>query len=173
MDGRTVSTATDIEAFLAKYSPEVAAQLCDARAHLARHFPRGFELVYDNYNALVFAYAASDRASDAVVSVAGYPKWVTLFFLHGASLPDPSGLLEGKGAQVRSVRLAPPSRLLEPAVQALIKAAKAGHTGFGAAPKLSTLVKSVSAKQRERKPAPAKPAGKASKATPLRRRPAK
>lgn len=141
-----------IDAFLAKYSTDVAAQLQAARAHLSKHFTRGFELVYDNYNALVFAYASSEKSTDAVVSVAGYPQWVTLFFLHGATLPDPTGILEGKGSQVRSVRLAPPSRLREPAVQALIKAAKASKPEFSGAPKLSTVIKSVSAKQRDRKP---------------------
>ena len=159
-----MSTSADIEGFLAKYSADVAAQLQGARAHLATHFPQGFELVYDNYNALVFAFASSERASDAVVSVAGYPMWVTLFFLHGTSLPDPEGVLQGQGSQVRSVRLSPSSRLLEPAVQTLIQAAKANNPGFASAPQLSTLIKSVSSKQRERKPASPKPARKAAQA---------
>jgi hypothetical protein len=60
-----------IAGFLAKYTPEIAGQLREARKHLAKHFPRGFELVYDNYNALVFAYAPTERASDAILSIAG------------------------------------------------------------------------------------------------------
>lgn len=167
--GPTLNTSADIDAFLAKYSADVAAQLREARAHVSKHFPQGFELVYDNYNALVFAFASSERASDAVVSVAGYPKWVTLFFLQGATLPDPTGVLEGKGSQVRSVRLSPPSRLLEPAVQALIKAAKANNPGFGSAPKLATLIRSVSTTQRDRKPTPEKTSRKVGKANQAKR----
>ncbi|MGA9342365.1 MAG: DUF1801 domain-containing protein [Rhodanobacteraceae bacterium] len=148
-----------IGAFLGKYLPEIAMQLQSVREHLAGHFPRGFELIYDNYNALVFGFASSQRASDAIVSVAGYPKWVTLFFFQGTRLPDPTGILEGEGAQVRSIRLQPPARLLEPAVQDLIRAAKdaAGPT-LEEAPPLTTIIKSVSARQRARRPAAAKKA---------------
>ena len=139
--------------FLAKYTTEIARQLQAAREHLALHFPRGFELVYDNYNAFVFAFATSERASDAVLSVAGYPKWVTLFFANATRLSDPSNVLEGSGSQFRSVRLLPPFRLHEPAVQELIKAAKAAvATELQAAPPLSTVVKLVSSKQRPRRP---------------------
>ena len=165
---RAKAPVAQIDGFLAKYSPEIASQLQAARRHLAAHFPRGFELVYDNYNALVFAIASSERASDAILSVASYPQWVTLFFFRGIDLPDPTGILEGDGAQVRSVRLQPPGKLHEPAVQALVAAAKAAAgPALEAAPALSTIVKSVSARQRERRPrADAKtssPRGKRSK----------
>jgi hypothetical protein len=93
-----MTTAAQISRFLARYTPEIAAQLQAAREHLASHFPHGVELVYDNYNALVFGIASSERASDVIVSVAGYPKWVTLFFFHGVDLPDPTRILEGSGA---------------------------------------------------------------------------
>lgn len=146
-----------ITEFLAKYTPEIAAQLQAVREHLTRHFPRGFELVYDNYNALVFAFSSSERASDAILSVAGYPKWVTLFFAQGTTLADPANVLEGSGTQFRSIRLQPLDRLTEPAVQQLIKAAmEAAGAQLESAPPLATLVKSVSAKQRARKPAPRK-----------------
>jgi hypothetical protein len=48
------ATENQIAAFLAKYSPAIEAELIDARARLRAFFPRGFELVFDNYNALVF-----------------------------------------------------------------------------------------------------------------------
>lgn len=148
-----------ISDFVAKYTPDIAAQLCEAREHLVTHFPRGFELVYDNYNALVFAFAATERATDAIVSVAGYPKWVTLFFAKATALEDPHHILEGQGTQFRSVRLQPLSRLYEPAVQALVMSAKAASASLlDAAPPLTTVIKSVSAKQRPRKPAPTKKA---------------
>jgi hypothetical protein len=153
-----MAQARKVAGFLAKYTPEIAVQLQEAREHLAKHFPRGFELVYDNYNALVFAFASSERASDAILSVAGYPKWVTLFFAEGIKLNDPSRVLEGRGSKFRSVRLQPPSRLREAAVQELICAAKArAGSQLEAAPPLNTIVKSVSVKQRARRPASVKP----------------
>lgn len=145
---------SQIDTFLGKYTPEIEAQLRDARSRLRALFPRGFELVFDNYNALVFAISPTERAPDAFVSVAGYPKWVTLFFLHGAELHDPAGLLEGQGKQVRSIRLRAPADLNTPAVEALIsQAAFPRESAFLAAPPLTTVVKSALAKQRPRRPA--------------------
>ena len=143
-----------IAAFLAKYSPAIESQLKDARRRLRAFFPRGFELVFDNYNALVFGIGPTERASDAFVSIAGYPRWVTLFFLHGSALHDPSGLLEGQGKQVRSIRLAHASQMNQAGVEALIAQAVLPYRAvLAAAPVLTTVVKAVVAKQRPRRPA--------------------
>jgi hypothetical protein len=148
------SVESQIAALLGKYAPEIEAQLRDARARLRAHFPRGHELVYDNYNALVFGISPTERTSDAFVSVAGYPKWVTLFFLHGTWLADPMGLLEGQGVQVRSVRLKSPADIDAPPVAELIAQAALAHQAlFAVAPPLATVIKSASAKQRPRRPA--------------------
>lgn len=153
MTASAPSTESRIEALLAKYSPEVAAQLGSARARLRARFPRGHELVYDNYNALVFAISPTGRTSDAFVSIAGYPRWVTLFFLHGKQLADPQGLLEGQGKQVRSIRLAGPADIDAPAVVELIAQATLDHQALlAAAPALATTIKSVSKRQRPRRP---------------------
>ena len=143
-----------IDEFLAKYSREVGSELRAAREHLRSLFPRGYELIYDNYNALVFGFSPTERTSEAFLSVAGYPKWVTLFFLRGIDLHDPGGLLQGSGKQVRSVRLRTARQLSEPAVKALIAQALEPHRKalLGAGP-LETIIKSVSAKQRPRRPA--------------------
>jgi len=159
-----VSTSTvesQISGFLAKYTPAIEAQLREARTRLRAMFPRGFELVFDNYNALVFGISATGRTPDSFLSVAGYPKWVTLFFLHGADLHDPSGLLEGEGKQIRGVRLKDPADINAAAVQALIAQAVLPYEpAFLAAPALTTVVKSVSAKQRPRRPASASSASR-------------
>jgi hypothetical protein len=147
-----------IDVFLARYTPEIAAELRQARARLRAAFPRGVEMVYDNYNALVFCIGAAAHRSAAFISVAGYPRWVTLFFLPGTGLDDPSGLLEGTGSLVRSVRLKSAADLDRPEVAALIAQAIRPHAvALAAAPALTTVVKSVSPRQRPRRPAaPAK-----------------
>ena len=152
-------TATErrIEAFVAKYAPAIAAQLRDARQRLRAHFPRGVEMVFDNYNALVFGIGPTDRSRESFISIAGYPKWVTLFFLDGASLHDPEGLLEGDGKQVRGIRLKSPADMDAPGVAALIAQAIAPHReALAVAPPLSTVVKMEVEKQRPRRPASAK-----------------
>jgi len=144
-----------IASFLAKFSPSMEAQLKEARQRLRAFFPRGFELVFDNYNALVFGISSTERASDAFISIAGYPKWVTLFFLNGTALNDPHRLLEGQGKQVRSIRLTNPSQLNVPEVDALIsQAILPCRPALLAAPPLATMVKMVVAKQRPRRPSP-------------------
>ena len=92
-----------IDRFLAKYDPAIEKEGRAARRVLRKAMPTAFELVYDNYNALVFAFGASERAGDILMSIALYPRWVTLFFLHGATLDDPESLLEGSGKTIRGV----------------------------------------------------------------------
>jgi hypothetical protein len=149
-----VTSSQKIAGFLRKYPPAIASQLRAARRQLKAFMPRGFELVYDNYNALAFGFSPSSRPSDAVLSIVGYPKWITLFFLKGAGLPDPEALLEGSGSRVRSIRLSSAKDLLSPEVRALVRTAlERASPPFSSAPKMSTVVRSVSMKQRPRRPA--------------------
>lgn len=147
-----VSVEQEIAGFLAKYSPEVSHELSSARSLLRSMFPKGHELVYDNYNALVFAFSATTSSTQAFLSVAGYPKWVNLFFSHGVDLKDPQGLLQGSGSRVRSIRLRSAEQIMEPSVQALVLQAIEPHReALAKAAELSTTVKSISAKQRARR----------------------
>jgi hypothetical protein len=151
-DART--PAAQLEGFLSRFLPDVAAEARAARARLRKLVPGATELVYDNYNALVIGFCPSERASDAVLSLAVYPRWVTLFFLqNGPQLPDPEGLLTGSGTVVRQVRLASAADLGKPAIRALIGAAlrQAGARFDPKAPR-RLVIKSVSAKQRPRRP---------------------
>ena len=142
-----------IAAFLDKYTPTIATQLRDARQRLRARFPRGVEMVFDNYNALVFGIGPTDQSRDSFISIAGYPKWVTLFFLNGADLHDPDGLLQGDGKQVRGIRLKTAADLDSPAVAALIAQAIAAHCdALADAPPLATVIKMEVEKQRPRRP---------------------
>lgn len=142
-----------ITSFLEKYDPRISCVLSVVRAHLRAKVPRGYELVYDNYNALVFAFGSSERASDIVMSVAGYPQWVTLFFADGNVLKDPNQLLQGDGKKIRGIRLSDDVTLDRPEVLAIIAQVMAPMAAkLDAAPPLTTIIKSVSAKQRSRRP---------------------
>jgi hypothetical protein len=147
------STSSQVAEFIAKFSPSVAAQFRGARKHVRALFPRGYELVYDNYNAFGCGYSTTPRSSGVLISVVAYPRWVTLFFFYGKGLADPEKLLQGTGARIRSVRLDPPELLESKAVRALlIQAIAQFKDELAAAPKISTCVKSVVAKQRPRRP---------------------
>jgi len=153
---RQASASAQIKRSLAKYSPAIAAAVQIARRHLKRSVPRGYELVYDGYNTLAFGFSPTSQASGAIVSIAAYPKWVTLFFLHGKGLEDPHRLLQGSGARVRSIRLDPIGLLEAQPVQDLLARALAPHKkALSVAPLIRPLVKSVAVKQRPRRPPPA------------------
>lgn len=112
-------------------------------------------MVYDNYNFLVVGYGPSERASEAVLSIAFAPRWITLCFLQGGPrLPDPDKLLRGSGNVVRNVRLLSARDLSSAPVRALIDVALLRAAvpivprGRG-----KLVIKSISTKQRPRRPA--------------------
>ena len=144
----------EVESFIAKFTPALQVRVRDARAKLRSLFPRGYELVFDNYNALVFGIGPTDRTTSSFISIAAYPRWITLFFLHGKDLDDPTGLLEGEGKQIRSVRLVEPSTFDDAAVRALIAQAIAPQAAaLQDAPPLTTVIRMRADKQRPRRPA--------------------
>jgi hypothetical protein len=119
---------------------------------MRRLLPTSIELVYDNYNFFVIGYAATEHASDCIVSIAAAANGVGLSFYQGASLPDPKKLLLGARKQNRFIRLPTSEPLSSPDVLALIRAAVAQAktplppTGGG-----YLIIKSISAKQRPRR----------------------
>ena len=115
--------------------------------------PGAIELVYDNYNALAVGFGPTERASDAIFSIALFPRWVSLFFLDGARLSDPQRLLKGSGKKARHIVLGDAAVLDRPGVRALMEQAlehaKKPKDGRGSR---RTVIKAVSAKQRPRRP---------------------
>jgi hypothetical protein len=149
------SPREQLDGFLARYTPGIAAEAVAAIDRLRAQVPRGaVEMVYDNYNALVVGFGATERASEAVLSIAVMPRWVTLCFLQGAGLPDPHGLLRGSGNVVRSIRLAGPADVDRPEVRELVSLAIArSPQPFDTTRANRIVIKSISARQRPRRPA--------------------
>ncbi len=148
------SPEKQLAGFIAKYMPEVAAVAQAALAKMRARLPGALELVYDNYNALAIGFGPNERASDAIFSIALYPRWVSLFFLHGAGLSDPQKLLKGSGKVVRHIVLKDATTLDDPGVQALIaQTLGKEHVKFDGKAPGRIIIKSISAKQRPRRPA--------------------
>jgi hypothetical protein len=146
-----VSPAKQFDRFLARFSPEIVKLAKAARARLRKRLAGAIEMVYDNYNALVVGYSPTERPSDAVLSLVIFPKRVSVCFLQGRHLPDPEGLLQGGGSQVRFIRLeAGAANLATPPVRALISASIAfGEIPFAGRGRM--VIRSVSRKQRPRR----------------------
>jgi hypothetical protein len=147
------SAERDLQGFIDRYTPGIAALARACLKKMRAKLPGAAQLVYDNYNALAIGFGPSQRASDAIFSIVLYPRWVTLFFLQGAGLPDPNKLLKGSGKVVRHIVLAAAEDLDKPAIQGLMTIAlnRALAPIDPAAPG-NLEIRSVSAKQRPRRP---------------------
>jgi len=142
-----------LDGFLKKYSPEMEKLGRAAIAHLQKRLPGAICLAYDNYNALALGFGPAAKASLLPLSIALYPRWATLFLMDGASLDDPDELMQGKGARIRSVRLSSLAMLKSEPVDQLIAAAVL-QAGWKLDPKAkgALVIKSISPKQRPRRP---------------------
>lgn len=146
------SIERQVEGCIAKFEPKMQKLIRSCRAAMRRRMPAAHELVYDNYNFFVIGYCSTERASDAIVSLASNAHGVMLFFLWGAKLPDPAGVLRGSAKQVRSIGLETAATLKRPEVEALLQAAiDYGKNPLADKGRGRTILKSVSAKQRPRR----------------------
>jgi hypothetical protein len=148
-----MSPEKQLAGFIAKYTPDIGALARAALAKMRARLPGAVVLVYDNYNALAIGFGPTERASDAIFSITLFPRWVSLFFLQGANLSDPQKLLKGSGKKARHIVLEGAADLDKPAVQALFAHAleRAAKPLDGTSPG-RIVIKSISAKQRPRRP---------------------
>lgn len=151
---RPADAETALQQFVAKFDARNQRLISDVRAALRRRFPAANELVWDNYNFFVIGYSLAERLSDAPLSVAASAKRVSLCFVHGARLADPSGILLGSGKQTRFVRLDSAGDLDRPELEALLWAAVAdARSSFQAGARGKLIIRAVSEKQRARRKA--------------------
>jgi hypothetical protein len=148
----TASPEKQLATFIAEFDPKIAEQIRACRAILRKRFPTAYEIVYDNYNFFVIGYSSTARPSDCVVSLAANSKGVGLSFYWGSTIPDPHKLLQGSGSQNRFIRLPTPEILADAKVAALINAAVAqAKIPLSTTGPATTIIKSISAKQRPRR----------------------
>ena len=154
---RELTPKAQLDCFLAKFTPEMVKSTKGVLAAMRKRCPGAIELVYDNYNALAIGFADGERVKDVWFSIAVYPKWASLFFFKTLPLKDPDKLLKGSGSTTRHIVLTEGAKTLAAkGVAALIDQAleKAGRP-FASGGKVRIVIKSVSAKQRPRRPAKA------------------
>jgi hypothetical protein len=148
------SAEAQLEEFLARFTPEIEGLAKVALVKMRKRLPGAVEMVYDNYNALVMGFGPTERASEAILSIALYPRWINLFFLYGKDLRDPEKLLKGSGNQVRSLVIETAGTLDDPRVQELIEeAVERARAPFDASRKRKLVIRAIAEKQRPRRPA--------------------
>lgn len=115
--------------------------------------PGAFELVYDNYNALAIGFGPDEKAGKALFSIALYPRWISLFFFYASKLRDTNKLLQGKGTRYRHIVLESPDFLDDPRVLDLIEQSlEVAEPGIDPSQPSQLIIKSISARQRARRP---------------------
>jgi hypothetical protein len=152
----TVPSQRDAEAqlksFIGKFSPAHQKLIRSVRKGLRARFPTATELAYDNYNFFVIGFGPTERPSEAIISLVAGANGVSICFIQGAKLPDPTGILRGAGNQTRSIGVDSASVLTQPTVEALFAAAVAhSKTAFPENVRRRLIIRSISAKQRPRR----------------------
>ena len=148
-----------LDSFIAKYDPDVAAFARRALAKMRKLVPGAIEMIYDNYNWLVIGFSPTERPSEAIFSLVLPPGRVTLCFLQGAGLPDPAKRLKGSGNVVRNFRLynagEPDAHVLDdPEVLALINIAlNRARVPMPAGARRKLVIRAVAERQKPRRTA--------------------
>lgn len=105
----------DIDAWLGAQAPALSG-IATACLDLLRNAGPGLrELLHDGWPTVCIEDAA-------LACVQVYGSHVNLSFYQGAALPDPKGMLEGKGKFMRHVKLRPGASVSDEALQALVAA---------------------------------------------------
>ena len=112
------SSATP-EQILAEFPPEVQALAGEVRRFVLQIIPTAAEVPYPGWRGIGFR----DPQSGYFCGLFPQRDHVKLGFEHGAELPDPDGLFEGGGKQVRYVIVRTVSDLRRPALARLLQAA--------------------------------------------------
>ena len=117
------SVPAALRKFLKPYDREIRDLALQLRTLVLEEMAPCYENIYDAYSAVAIGYGTSDRLSDGILHIAVYEKGVNLGFNHGATLPDPKGILEGKGSRIRHIKIRSEQDLARPELRAYIKRA--------------------------------------------------
>jgi len=109
--------------FLRPYDPAIQDLALRLRDLVLEEMAPCHENIYDAYSAVAIGYGWSERMRDGVFHIAVYTNHVNLGFNFGASLPDPLGILEGKGNQIRHISISDTGALERPEIRSYIRRA--------------------------------------------------
>jgi hypothetical protein len=113
--------ATDVEAFLAPYPPEVREVAMATRDFLAQALPGATDTLDGSAKLLGYAYGPGYKG--LVCTLLLSQTGVKLGISRGSELPDPKQLMQGSGKVHRHVKLRTTADLKRPGLKPLLKAA--------------------------------------------------
>jgi hypothetical protein len=107
---------------LAKFDPSVLALALALRDLLLEEAPDAVEKIFRNHPSAVW-FGTGPKIQDMFCYIAAASTHVNLGFCYGATLADPSRVLEGEGKRMRHVKFASERDLERPFVRRYIRAA--------------------------------------------------
>jgi hypothetical protein len=125
-------------------------------------YPQTNELIYDNYNAVAFGWSLTDKVGHTFCSIAigRTSKNVHFGFYWGSEISDPDKILLGQGNQYRYILVTDKDKFPKTYIKKLVKEAYSNSLIKVKDKKQilhgQTIVKSISAKKREKKTATTK-----------------
>ena len=109
--------------FLKPYDPAVRRLALGLRQLVLEELAPCHENIYDAYSAVAIGYGPTDRLRDGICHIAVYGQHVNLGFNFGVSLPDPDGILEGAGNQIRHIKVRSNEDLARQALRSYLRRA--------------------------------------------------
>ena len=124
--------STEFNKLLSTYHKDVQDLARQVRALIFEVVPEVSENVYPAMNVVRYGLEGNKLAG-LVFYLSPLKERVNLGFNHGTSLPDPKGLLEGTGKNLRHVKVRSAEDVRNPALRALLKAelSKVKRSGRG------------------------------------------
>jgi hypothetical protein len=152
----------DLLKFLKPFSKEIIERALWLREFIWDLYPQTNELIYDNYNALAVGWSPTDRVGHTFCSIAvgRTSNNVHFGFYWGSEIADPEKMLLGEGNQYRYILVPDKNKFPKSYIKKLVKEAYANSLAKVKDQKQirngQTIVKSISAKKREKKVKPAR-----------------
>ena len=149
------SAEAQLRTLIAKFAPAHLRLIGAMRRWLRKRLPTAHEVVYEYRDWFVISYSPNEHGYEGILGIRASANGVKLFFNRCKELPDPAKLLQGAGAQCRSIDVEGASTLARPEVARLIDEAIAHNpVPFEPAGRGSVVIRSTSAKKRrQRRPA--------------------
>lgn len=113
----------DFESLLTTNTPEAQKLARKLRKLIQNLVPGAVEKIHSGWG--VADIYPKEPKGRGYLSIGPQKKYVNLYFMNGADLPDPAGLLEGAGKRMRHVKIKTEEDLRNPALAELIRAAAA------------------------------------------------
>ncbi len=147
------SAEAELRRLIAKFAPAHQRLIGAMRRWLRKRLPTAHEVVYEYRDCFVISYSPNEHGYQGVLAIRASVNGIRLYFSRGKELPDPAKLLQGS-AQARWINVEGASTLARPAVARLTDEAIArNRVPFARTGRGPVVIRSVSAKQRRRRPA--------------------